>query len=228
MTQASVCVQERERVWRVVNADFATNTYLLRVAETADCVLIDPGMASAAIGETLAGVSLRPAAILCTHAHFDHIAGAAQLQRSFACPVFLHEADRRTAQSANLLMMAMRVPGRIELPTFTYFSGDAETLTAGGLAMQMLHVPGHTPGSCVIGLDDLLFTGDTLFTQGLDSTKYHGGGLRELRSSVELLYALFADDTTVLPGHGRPQTLGWVKANNKALQEFLATGGEFA
>jgi len=226
MTQLPACIQERAGVWRVVNAGLATNTYLLQVAETADCVLIDPGMAAAAIDEALASLGLRPAAILCTHAHFDHIAGAAHLQRAFGCPVLLHEADRRTAQSANLLMMAMRVPGRIELPTFTYLSGDAGTLTAGGLAPQMLHVPGHTPGSCVFGLEDMLFTGDTLFTQGLDATKFHGGGLQALRSSIELLYARFAEETTVLPGHGRPQALGWVKANNQAVQEFLATAGE--
>jgi hydroxyacylglutathione hydrolase len=228
MAESSANFQERDGVWRVVNAGLATNTYILRAEAAAECVLIDPGMATAAIDEALATVARRPVAILCTHAHFDHIASAAQLQRATGCPVFLHEADRRTAQAANLLMMAMRVPGRVELPTFTFIDGDAGAIEAGGLKIQFQRVPGHTPGSCLFALDDMLLTGDTLFTQGIDASKFHGGSLHTLRASIELLYARYPDEATVLPGHGRPQTLGWVKANNHPVQEFLAAAGEVA
>lgn len=225
---SSETIRERDGVWRVVNAGLSTNTYLVRTALGSGCILIDPGMATEAIEKALFDSGLRPVVALCTHGHFDHIGSAAHFQRSSGCRVLIHEADRRTAQAANLLMMAMRIPGRIELPTFEYLEGHTGSIAEAGVTVHFHRSPGHTPGSCVFACDDMLFTGDTLFSQGIDATKFHGGGLNTLRESIEMLYARFPEETTVFPGHGSPQTLEFVKANNRAVQEFLAATGELA
>lgn len=226
MGGASVAVEVRDGVWRVVNAGLDTNTYILRSDAESAGILVDPGMATTAIAEALDAVGVVPRLVLCTHGHFDHIASAAHFQRAHGCRVLLHEADRRTAQAANLLMMAMGVPGRIELPTFAYLAGDEGRIIEGAVELRHLHTPGHTPGGCVFVRADLLFTGDTLFTQGIDATKFPGGSLGRLRDSIHQLCARFPDAVTVCPGHGTPQTLGWVQAHNQPLQAFLAAAAE--
>lgn len=226
MGAPSGAVAVRDEVWRVVNPGLDANTYIVRSDAASGCVLVDPGMATADLDAALHALGVVPRLVLCTHGHFDHIAGAAHVQRAHGCRVLLHEADRRTAQAANLLMMAMGVPGRIELPAFEYLTGDEGRVVEGTVALRHHHAPGHTPGSCVFAHDDLLFTGDTLFTQGIDATRFPGGSPERLRASIDLLCARFPDEATVCPGHGTPRTLGWVKAHNRPLQAFLAAQAE--
>lgn len=175
----------------------ATNCYIVSHKDRDDCVVIDPGYEAerilSAIGERqIAGVML-------THGHFDHI-GAAKPLLEKGARLYMHPFDQEM-----LLDPHLNVSGRFSEPVI--LSGvvprlivEGETLTLGGIAFQVLHTPGHTPGSVCYLAEGHLFTGDTLFAHGYGNTSFPGGDFQKLRLSVKRLLAI-RDDCTVHPGH---------------------------
>ncbi|WP_410667427.1 MBL fold metallo-hydrolase [Amycolatopsis sp. cmx-4-68] len=174
------------------------NCYLLAEADGRPCVVVDPGEDVAApLAAALAEHRLVPAALVATHGHPDHVASAAGLSAAHGVPLHLHPADARL------------------------YDGDSVPLEAGifaGLDVDVRPVPGHTPGSVVLGLETaeggrLALTGDTLFAGSV--------GRGADAEAVRELLAGLPDDTVVLPGHGPATTIGRERAGNP----FLAGTG---
>ena len=208
-------------VTRVTNGVFTSNCYILRLSAAGDCIVIDPGLDAAPILAALELAALRPLAVLCTHGHFDHAGTAAALQRSFSCPVHLHALDLKTLKSSNFLLMAFKVPARIELPSVTPVEGARTVLTFGAHQVVFHHAPGHTPGSCVVQYSEHLFTGDTLYSRGVGLSKLPGEDPDVLRATLRALWSRFPDDNIVHPGHGDAAQFGWIKLSNAPLLRFL-------
>ncbi|MFD2469380.1 MBL fold metallo-hydrolase [Amycolatopsis silviterrae] len=174
-----------------------SNCYLLAPSAGGPCLVIDPGEGAA---EPLAGAlaehDLTPVALLATHGHPDHVGAAAELSRAYRAPVWLHPDDAE------------------------WHDGPFEPLTgneveAAGLAVGVLPLPGHTPGSVAFTVETgeggrLVFTGDTLFAGSVGRT---GGSGSDLENSLRTLLTL-ADDTVVLPGHGPATSIGRERAAN--------------
>ncbi|WP_027927657.1 MBL fold metallo-hydrolase [Amycolatopsis benzoatilytica] len=178
-----------------------SNCYLLAPAAGGPCVVVDPGEGAAApLAEALSEHRLTPVALLATHGHPDHVGAAAELARSHGAPLWLHPRD------------AEWYDGPFE-PL-----GGADVLDAAGLAVRVLPLPGHTPGSVAFAVESgeggrLVFTGDTLFAGSVGRT---GGSGADLERSLRTLLTL-ADDTVVLPGHGPATTIGRERAANPFL-----------
>ena len=117
----------------VVNQGFPSNTYLLASGAPGRCVVIDPGLDSASLNRALNNVSWVPEAVLCTHGHFDHVGGAAELQTQHQVPVYLCAADVKTAKMSNFMMAAFKIEKRIELPEFHLIEGEDSSVQCGGL-----------------------------------------------------------------------------------------------
>lgn len=173
------------------------NCYLLAAAAGGPCLVVDPGQEVAApLAAALAEHRLVPAALVATHGHPDHVASAAALSAEYGVPLHLHPADAALYDGESVPL---------------------ETGTFAGLDVEVRHVPGHTPGSVVLGLrapegGRLALTGDTLFAGSV--------GRGDVAESVRALAGL-PDDTVVLPGHGPATTIGRERAGNP----FLAGTG---
>jgi glyoxylase-like metal-dependent hydrolase (beta-lactamase superfamily II) len=219
--QAVADIDEVRPVIRVTSRYFPSNAYVVGFGQADACVLIDPGLDPDQIDEVLAQRRLRPEAILCTHGHFDHLGSAATFQSRFGIPVYLHEADLQTARSSNFLLMAMKMEQRIKLPVIDCPVNDGFTLAFDDVRVQFIAVPGHTPGSCVIMIGGLAFTGDTLYSRGVGLSGLPGEDTKQLKTSINLLLQRLDDGVLVMPGHGEHSTLAGIKEFNFALKRFL-------
>lgn len=176
-----------------------TNCYIVTDENTLDCAILDPGGDSAMILDYVEQAKLKPACILITHGHFDHVLAVKSLCKALPeIPVYIHNADLNGPDE----MDAASLRG---LPNMrTYKEGDV--VNVGGLAFKVLETPGHSLGSVTLQCEDALFTGDTLFRDSCGRTDLVGGSMQSLLASLRRLAAL-PGDFEVYPGHADSSTL---------------------
>lgn len=211
-----------ESICAIVNQVFSSNTYLLASSTPGHCIVIDPGLDVTAVRTMLADSDWKPEAVVCTHGHFDHIGGAAELQERFRVPVYLHSADLKVAKMSNFLMSAFKIDQRIRLPEFDLISGEDSVLQCAGRSFLFHSVPGHTPGSVAIEAGGMLFTGDSLYAKRIALSQLPGEDASVLRSSLRRLFTRVSGDTLILPGHGRSAVLNEILRENDELLDFMA------
>ena len=195
---------------------FQTNCYLVGCPQTRQAMVLDPGGEVAPILAQAQALELEILQIVNTHGHYDHIAGNAALVRATNAPLAVHELDAPLLYSPqhdfSSLLGLQREPCR---PDRLLHDGD--TVTVGTLSFQVLHTPGHTPGGiCLLG-HGVLFSGDTLFNQGIGRTDLPGGDMETLLRSLEKVVLALEDDLVVYPGHGPQTTIGYERQYNPFL-----------
>lgn len=176
--------------------------------------IIDPGDDCDSIVDCLKSHHLTPKIIVLTHGHFDHISAVnALLKRYPNLPVYLHAADVPLAFSPFNAMPPYTVTQRPT--TLDTSKHDGDTLCCGGLIAQILHTPGHTPGSCCLYFEQehLLVAGDMLFLGSVGRTDFPGGSMHAMQQSIKRLKQL-PDNTDVITGHGPLTTLDNEKKSN--------------
>ena len=127
MSDARLTPASASPVWTVTNGVFASNCYLCATDVPGECFIVDPGLDTAPIEAALAERGMTPRAVLCTHGHFDHVGTAVFFQMQYGCPVHLHERDLKTLRSSNFLLMALKIPARMQMPEVQPVT-DAEPL----------------------------------------------------------------------------------------------------
>jgi len=212
----------RDEIRSVVNRDFHSNTYFLKTGQGNACVVIDPGLDREAIEADLAASGWQPEAVLCTHGHFDHVGGTAWMQQAYALPVYLRDADLKIAKQSNFLMAVFKIKQRIALPEFTLVKEGDAPVAIGSRSFTYHPLPGHTPGSAGIAVDDLLFSGDTLYARKTALSRMPGEDHAVLRASLSGLFGWVDGSTRVLPGHGGSATIDEIHAHNEPLRAFMA------
>jgi len=198
----------------------ACNCSIVGDEATGEAIVIDPGDDIERVQEILARHGLRARYIVATHAHIDHVAGIEKLQRASGAAVLLHEGDLPLYQ--NLAMQAawlgVRPPGTVEVDQFLR-EGDA--LRWGSLQLEVLHTPGHSPGSLSLHLSGehrRIFSGDTLFQGSIGRTDLWGGSFDQILRSIHETLLRFPDETPVFPGHGPSTTIGEERECNPFLR----------
>ena len=215
-------------VVRVTNREVAANTYICRTATPGECILIDPGFDREAIEAVLDEAELTPLAIFCTHGHFDHIGSAEYFRRKYSIEVHFHGADAKVVRSSNFLMMALKLPFRVALPEAHVAVAGGFTWSRGNERVEIVHVPGHTPGSTVVRFNGHAFTGDTLYRSDVWLGSLPEADHVKLVESLRGLWALLPDDTLIYPGHGGGAAFGEVKRSNAPLRQMLGLVGAAA
>jgi len=193
----------------------ACNCSIIGDEASREAIVIDPGDDISEIVAILKRHGLTVKTIVITHAHIDHIGGAARLRALTGAPVYMHEDD--TVLAENLAMQAgwLGVPTP-ENPGIDKAAKEGDLLRAGAIEAQVLHTPGHTPGSLslFIPAEKKLIAGDTLFRGSVGRTDLPGGDLRAITSSIQGKLYRLPDDTVVTPGHGEETTIGREKKTN--------------
>lgn len=181
-----------------------TNSYLLIDRETRDALIVDPGDDPEYIMDHVAKEGSIVKAIVATHGHFDHIMGAAALQLAYAVPFFIHTEDNflvaRMQESAKHFLHLREVDPP---PKTEPFPGDA-TLRVGKSVLQIIHTPGHTPGSVCLydAVAGQMFVGDTIFADGaVGRTDFSYSRPLLLSESITKILS-YPADTKLYPGHG--------------------------
>lgn len=190
---------------RIPVGELETNTYLLHASGSSSCLLVDPGAEAERIQYSLQQQGLTPVLILLTHCHIDHTGAVAELARSYAVPVAVHETAAPLLQ--NPFNAEMAAAFGLELPPAAdRLLCNNEVLTAADMSWKIWHTPGHSPGSICLLSDDLLVTGDTLFAGSVGRTDLPGGDFARLQASLDRIKTLPLH-TRILPGHGEESTL---------------------
>jgi hydroxyacylglutathione hydrolase len=203
-----------------------TNCYYVYREGSHDAVFVDPADYGDKIYEALQAQGLNVAAILLTHAHFDHIWGLQALKEKCGAKVYANALEEDVCQSAELNHSAMH--GRPCTVQPDVLLRDGESVTLAGITFRMISTPGHTHGSCCYyieghdtdgsrgGTEDapILLSGDTLFFESCGRTDLPTGSSSDMVHSVKDKLFLLPDDTIVYPGHEEFTTIGHEKENN--------------
>lgn len=188
MTEPPAHRDDAAEVRVVVVGPLENNVYVVVCRRTGEAAIIDA--ADEADRVLAAAADVRVGYILTTHGHADHVGAAAEVAAALDVPIRIHPAD---AAMARLTQFDPIEP--------------SETVVVGDLRLEAVHTPGHTPGSTCFLLDDLLFSGDTLFPGGPGATG-DPERFREIMTSLEARLFVLPDHTRVLPGHGPDTTIG--------------------
>lgn len=181
---------------------YETNCYILWSDDSTECIVIDPGYEPERVLETAAALGKTVTAILLTHGHFDHVGAVREIFTQADCDIYLCPAD--------CSMPEQMTAGPL---CYTNCYGEGDTVLLAGLTLQVLHTPGHTPGSVCLLCENALFAGDTLFAGSCGRTDLPGGSWEELSQSLGRLKAL-EGDFIVYPGHGEATRLSLERAYN--------------
>jgi len=195
-----------------------TNAYIVGDEATRQAIVIDPGDEPDIILDVIRSEGLKVNAIVCTHAHFDHIGAAGDIKEVTGAKIVLHNEDIETYELAKD-QAALWGYSVDDLPQPDSYLSEGDELKIGNMNLKVLHTPGHSRGSICLFGEGILIAGDTIFQGSVGRTDFPGGSIEELRKSFRRLIDL-PDDTKVLSGHGPETTIGREKVANFFISEL--------
>ncbi len=189
--------------------------------QTREAIVIDPGDEIEKITEALERHQLKVKAIVITHAHIDHVAGAHKLRAQTGAPVYMNERDRELLDALDIQAkwLGVKTPPRTEIDAP---ADEGTVLRLGSAEFHVLYTPGHTQGSLSLWIpqENKVIAGDTLFRDSIGRTDLPGGNTRQILSSIKTRLFELPDDALVIPGHGPNTTIG----REKELNPFVRNG----
>jgi hydroxyacylglutathione hydrolase len=198
---------------------FETNCWLIGADGTDDAVVVDPGFSPEIVHHMLELEDRRPVAVLATHGHYDHVGAAAEFCGDDV-PFYIHEADVLALSDYAAWGGAdygRPIPAIAVKDVRTVVDGDV--LTFAGFRLEVLHTPGHTPGSVVYRTDGWALSGDLVFAGTIGRSDFPNSSPSHMERSLRRFLEL-ADPTDVYPGHGPKTTVGRERASNPFLREL--------
>ncbi len=189
--------------------------------QTREAIVVDPGDNVDTILAVLRRHGLKVTAIVVTHGHIDHVAGAEALRRATGAPVYMNAADQEQLDQLEWQASWLGVPPPPRVRVDAELK-DGDKLAVGPVELTVLHTPGHTRGSCCLWIpaEQKLIAGDTLFRDSIGRTDLPGGDSRRILASIKEKLLGLPEETRVYPGHGEETTIGREKAFNYFLRDL--------
>ncbi len=204
---------------------FQCNCILLADLESRQAIIIDPGDEIEKILERVRHHRLGVQSILHTHTHIDHIGGTSDLQRETNARVLLHKEDLFLYEKMEMQTAFLGIPPGHLSPSVPpdAFLADGQEIACGSISGEVLHTPGHTPGSCgfyfpKLYQNGILLPGDTLFAGSIGRTDLWKGDYDQEIASIKKKYLILPEETVIIPGHGPASTIGKEKMGNPFLR----------
>jgi len=201
-------------IYTLPNGPFMVNSYLIVNGNKG--FFLDPGSAVRPLIVKAESEKLEIEAIVATHGHIDHIDGVNKVKEKFNVQFYANNLDMELIQSVQMQarMFGVPDPGQVIPDRNLPLNGEIQIA---GLTLELFHTPGHSKGSVSIKIDDVLFSGDTLFNFSIGRTDLPGGNYEELISSIKNKIFILPDNTRILSGHGPETTVGKEKKMNPFL-----------
>ena len=202
---------------------FGENMYILWDEQSRDAVVVDPGMMRDAeremVTKFIEGQQLKVKHVLLTHLHLDHVTGARWLAIETGADVCANSQDAQLGLELPEQVAQFGMQFEVEALTIDRNLSDGDTLTLGDEIIQVLHVPGHSPGGLAFYLPDsaLLIAGDTIFNGSVGRTDLWGGDMAQLLNSIREKILPLPDETVIASGHGPTTTVADEKRHNPFL-----------
>lgn len=202
----------------VVVGPVQTNCYFLKNKESQEILIVDPGAEPDRIIQALLTLGGKPAGILLTHGHFDHIEAAGELREHYHIPVYAAAEEEKLLLDTTLNLSAgwSGMPCSVKAD---HYLTDGEVFILAGFEIHMLLSPGHTAGSCCYWLpeENVCLSGDTIFCQSCGRTDLPTGSMSEIRRSLHKVLDILPKDADIFPGHGEQTDAGFEKQHNPYL-----------
>lgn len=215
------------KVIQLIVNGFQENTYIVYDTSTLKCAIIDPGVSDTqereAITDTIEKYHLIPVHLINTHMHVDHVLGDIFLSRKYSLPISAHADDAflasRAAEQARMFGMTEDGSSLSDIAITDYLE-DGDKIQIGEEYLQVLAVPGHSPGSIALysPQSHFVITGDALFAGSIGRTDLPGGDYRTLIDSIQHKLLTLPADTVVYPGHGPATTIEKERRDNPFLR----------
>ncbi len=199
---------------RLSVGQLAVNCYIVADEDSKEAVIIDPGSAAERILKVVKENELKVKYIINTHGHADHISANQEILTETGAKLLIHQDDIEFLQNSELNLSPLIGQGE-ELASIKADRAleEGDSIKCGKLNFTVIHTPGHTPGSICLKLEQILFSGDTIFANGVGRTDFPGGSYQELRKSLAKILK-FKEDLKLCPGHGLESTLDKVRREN--------------
>lgn len=193
-----------------------TNCYIIGDRKKGEIAIIDPGGEAKKIIQFLNKNNFTPQFILHTHGHADHTRGDKEILDDFSIPVLLHEKEAEFLQIPIKECTAFKnLNGKLNISITPYvLLQEGDIINIGKHTIKVIFTPGHTPGGICFLMNQILFSGDTLFSDGIGRTDFEGGDYNTLIGSITNKLFILDEKIKVYPGHGPSTTIGNEKKNN--------------
>jgi hydroxyacylglutathione hydrolase len=197
---------------KFVVGSLESNCFIIADEKLKECLITDPGDEPDRILDFIHENNFKVKYIVCTHAHFDHVAAVSDIKKDTDALVVIHKDDIELYKSTKnqAAQWGFDIDPQPE-PDMLVSEGDR--IVVGELRFKVLHTPGHSPGGICLYGEGILITGDTLFSGSVGRTDLYGGNMADLRRSFKRLMSL-PDSIRILPGHGPESTIGREKTAN--------------
>lgn len=200
---------------RLPTGMFGSNCYI--IGQNLEALVIDPGTSVEEIMETLNNLRLRVKYIILTHVHIDHICAIDDLKDLTGAQTAVHELDGAALYDSISNGSAMFGEAKTFKPADILLK-DGDTLDVGGLKVEIIHTPGHSPGGICIKVENNVFSGDTLFKMSIGRTDLGNGNYSDIINSIKSRLMTLENDVAVYPGHGSYTDIGYERKNNPYLR----------
>lgn len=197
-----------------------TNCYIVADEASRKGIIIDPGENAKLILQTVSELGVSIKYIMLTHSHFDHICAAKEVKQKTGAKLIVHSCEEACLSAKYVIDFYPPMKRRYKEVSADITINGGETFEFGNLCAKFVNTPGHTKGSCIIIIDDCIFTGDTLLRGQCGRCDLPTGNTEDMNNSLKIIYSL-EGDYKLYPGHFDESTLSYERDNNPYMREAV-------
>ena len=193
------------------------NSYIIGCEKTGIGAIVDPGDEAEMLLTEAKSLNLKIKQIINTHGHADHIGNNSEVKEATGAEIYIHSVDAEMLVNPEKNLSLFFGPA-VQSPPADGYLEEEKIHQIGELKFDILHIPGHSPGSVCLVADGLAIVGDVLFQSSIGRTDFPGGSFTELTGGIRIKLFPLGDETEIFPGHGPPTTIGKERQYNPFLK----------